>query len=130
MSEDTDEYENYGDYDYEDDDDYTLDDSEQFPLINTDDKCAYNVYSVTDDTGVYIPNCINDPYITVNYTGVRTRVDLVFNTTDFGNAELSLESSNLSVLSTYSIPSWELSTTLEKTVPLRILIRIFLSRRS
>lgn len=93
MSEDTDEYENYGDYDYEDDDDYVLDDSEQFPLINTDDKCTYSVYSVTDDTGVYIPNCVNDPYITVNYTGVRTRVDIVFNTTNFGNAELSLESS-------------------------------------
>ena len=93
MSEDTDEYENYGDYDIDDEDIDILDDSEQFPLINTNDKCTYSVYSVTDDTGVYIPNCINDPYITVNYTGVRTRVDLVFNTTDFGNAELSLESS-------------------------------------
>ena len=59
---DTDEYENYGDYDYEDDDDYVLDDSEQFPLINTDDKCTYSVYSVTDDTGVYIPNCVMTLY--------------------------------------------------------------------
>ena len=93
MSEDTDEYENYGDYDIDDDDIDILDDSERFPLIDTTDKCTYNVYSVTDDTGVYIPNCVNDPHITVVYTGVRTRVDLVFNTTDFGNAELSLESS-------------------------------------
>lgn len=93
MSEDTDEYENYGDYDIDDEDIDILDDSEQFPLIDTTDKCTYNVYSVTDDTGVYIPNCVNDPHITVGYTGVRTRVDLVFNTTDFGNAELSLESS-------------------------------------
>lgn len=93
MSEDTDEYENYGDYDIDDEDIDILDDSEQFPLIDTTDKCTYNVYSVTDDTGVYIPNCVNDPHITVVYTGVRTRVDLVFNTTDFGNAELSLESS-------------------------------------
>lgn len=93
MSEDTDEYENYGDYDIDDEDIDILDDSEQFPLINTTDKCAYNVYSVTDDTGVYIPNCVNDPHITVVYTGIGTRVDMVFNTTDFGNAKLSLESS-------------------------------------
>lgn len=93
MSEDTDKYENYGDYDIDDEDIDILDDSEQFPLIDTTDKCTYNVYSVTDDTGVYIPNCVNDPHITVVYTGIGTRVDMVFNTTDFGNAELSLESS-------------------------------------
>jgi hypothetical protein len=92
MSEDTDEYENYGDYDIDDEDIDILDDSEQFPLINTNDKCTYNVYFMSDDNGIYIPNCINEPHITVGYiAGNITRVDMVFTTTDFGNAEISIE---------------------------------------
>lgn len=92
MSEDTDEYENYGDYDIDDDDIDILDDSEQFPLIDTCDKSTYNVYFISDNNGIYIPNCINEPHITVGYiAGNITRVDMVFTTTDFGNAEISIE---------------------------------------
>lgn len=97
MSEDTDEYENYGDYDDDDEDIVNeacgdiLDDSEQFPILDTDADAPYNVYSILIDDGAYIPNCVGEPYIRVTYDQIMTHVTIVFATEAFGNISITLD---------------------------------------